>query len=234
MKGKTVLITGAGRGIGRATALRFARGGAQTVLVGRTAEALEETARQITAAGGAAFCVPADVSREADVQRAVRETLRRFGRIDVLVNNAGVAPLSPLAQMTTASFDELLAVNVRGVFLMCREVWPAMASAGGGVIINVSSRAARDPFPGFAAYGGTKAFVETFTTALAAEGAARGIRAFGVAPGAVATRMLLDLFPNYPRDKLLDPDEVAGLIEWLCDPRCAASSGQTLGLARDG
>lgn len=232
MGAKTILITGAGRGIGRATAVRFARGGANVVLMARSAGELEDAATAVHGAGGMALVARGDVANEADVERVVRAATDRFGRIDVLVNAAGVAPLSALPEMSAEAFDALVAVNVRGVFLMCRAVWAGMAGQGGGTIVNVSSRAAADPFPGFSAYGGTKAFVEVFTKAIAAEGRGVGIRVFAVAPGAVETVMLRGLFPDYPKEQTLAADEVAGVIEWLTDARCAECSGQTVSVVK--
>jgi len=229
---QTVLITGAGRGIGRASALRFAARGFSVVLTSRTTAELAETAQLLGGKADNCLAVTADVSAESDVQRLIASAKDRFGRIDILVNNAGIAPLSSVADMTTDVFDRLIGVNVRGVFLTCREVWPVMTAGGGGTIINVSSLSASSPFPGLSAYGGSKAFVETFTRGLADEGRDRNIRVFAVAPGAVGTRMLLDLFPDFPRDQMLDPDAVAGLIEWLCDPRCQACTGETFKISQ--
>lgn len=228
MKTITSIVTGAGRGIGRATAIRLGRSGGRVALVSRSACELQETALAVRDAGGEPLAIPADVAAETDVVRIIARTQERFGRIDVLVNNAGVAPLSPLPEMSVDSFDWLVAVNIRGVFLLCRAAWPIMASNGGGTIISISSVAARDPFPGFAAYGGTKAFVETFTRGMADEGRAVGIRAFAVAPGAVDTKMLRDLFPDFPAAQTLPADGVAALVESLATGSHPASSGETV------
>lgn len=230
MSTRTILITGAGRGIGRAAAIRFASGGGRVVLVARTESELLSTAAAIHRPDDT-LCVAADVSREEDAARIIAQAIDRFGRIDVLVNNAAVAPMSPIQRFPTADFDRMVAVNIRGVFLMCRGAWAALAERG-GVIVNLSSRGATDPFPGFSAYGGSKAFVETFTRALAAEGASRGIRVYAVAPGAVATTMLHSLFPKFPANKSLDPDEVAELIERLCGDAPAVDSGATVPIER--
>src|ERR1044071_4027982 len=152
MPNRTIFITGAGRGIGRATALRFAHARDNLVLMARTTAELNENAAFIQRAGGRALITAGDVSSEADVAAAVESARLNYGRIDVLVNAAGVAPLTPLAAMSTNTFDNLIAVNVRGVFLTCRAVWPIMQAAGGGTIINVSSLSARDPFPGLGVY----------------------------------------------------------------------------------
>ena len=229
---RTAFITGAGRGIGAAAAHRLARGGWRVVLLARSAAEIQNVAAGISQHGGAALELPGDVSDEQAVNAAVRAAVERFGGIDLLVNAAGTVHLGPVAEMSLQAFERVMAVNARGVFLTCRAVWPVMAARGGGVIVNVTSMAAGDPFTGLAAYGGSKAFVETLTRGLADEGRKLGIRAFAVAPGAVATRMLSETFPQFPRDEALSPDEVAGMIEWFCDARCSAASGQTLRIER--
>jgi NAD(P)-dependent dehydrogenase (short-subunit alcohol dehydrogenase family) len=228
LKGKTVIVTGAGRGIGRAIAKRLAAAGANLALASRTPEQLDETRRIIEQGGGTALARPADVSKAQEVERLIEETRTRFERIDILVNNAGTAPLATIDQMEPHVFDRIIATNVRAVYLCSRGVWRIMAEGGGGVIINISSVAADDPFPGFAAYGAAKAFVNSYTKALAAEGKSCGIRVYGVAPGAVETQMLRGTFPEFPADQTLEPDDVAALVETLLLPGCRHISGQTI------
>lgn len=228
LNGKTAIVTGAGRGIGRAIARRLAAAGANVVLAARSAEPLNESRRLITDSGGIAVAVPTDVSRADEVDRLIEETRSRFGGVDVLVNNAGTATLATIEQMEPPVFDAIIATNVRSVYLCSRAVWPLMVEAGGGVILNLSSVAADDPFPGFAAYGAAKAFVKTYTKALAAEGSEHGIRVHAIAPGAVDTPMLRGPFPDFPTDKTLLPDEVAALAELLLQPACRYVSGQTI------
>jgi NAD(P)-dependent dehydrogenase (short-subunit alcohol dehydrogenase family) len=228
LAGLAAIVTGAGRGIGRAIAIRLGSAGASVALCSRTAEQLDETRQLIEAQGGRALALPADVAKVEDVERLVAETRARFGRIDILVNNAGTASLATIDQMEPEVFDRIIATNVRAVYLCSRGVWPIMAADGGGVIINISSVAAYDPFPGFAAYGAAKAFVTTYTKALAAEGQACGIRVYGVAPGAVETQMLRGAFPDFPAEQTLEPDDVAALIETLLSPACRHISGQTI------
>lgn len=228
LKGKMAIVTGAGRGIGRAIARRLSVAGANVVLASRTTEQLEETQRLIDRAGGLALAVPADVTRAEDIERIVDSAMGTYSRIDILVNNAGTAPLAPITEMEPPAFDRILATNIRSVYLCSRAVWPIMADAGGGVIVNISSVAAFDPFPGFAAYGAAKAFVNTYTKALAQEGKPVGIRVYGVAPGAVDTHMLRGAFPDFPPEKMLQPDDVASLVETLLLPGCRHISGQTL------
>ncbi len=228
LAGLAAIVTGAGRGIGRAIAIRLGNAGASVALCSRTAEQLDQTRRLIEAQGGRALTLPADVSKLEDVERLVSETKARFGRIDILVNNAGTASLATVDQMEPEVFDRIIATNVRAVYLCSRGVWPIMTAAGAGMIINISSVAAYDPFPGFAPYGAAKAFVTTYTKALAAEGQAGGIRVYGVAPGAVETQMLRGPFPDYPAEQTLAPDEVAALVETLLSPACRHISGQII------
>jgi 3-oxoacyl-[acyl-carrier protein] reductase len=231
-KGRIAIVTGAGRGIGRAIARRLALAGAHVALAARTVAQLEETRRMIEQSGGTAIAVPTDVTKEDDVDRLVEESLGLSGRLEILVNNVGSAPVATIDKMEPELFDHIVASNIRTVYLCSRAVWPIMASGGGGAIVNISSIAANDPFPGFAAYGAAKAFVNTYTRALAAEGREAGIRVYGVAPGAVDTQMLRSAFPDYPADKTLNPDDVAVLVESLLSPAGRYISGETVTIRR--
>lgn len=228
LEGQTAIVTGAGRGIGRATAQRLSALGARVALAARNVEELNETRRLIAAAGGEAIAIPTDVSSESEVNALFAETLRRFGRIDILINNAGVAPSGTIESMDLKTFDAMVAVNIRGVHLCCRAAWPHMKAAGGGIIVNISSVAALDPFPGLGAYGATKSFVNLYTQALAAEGEPLGIRVHGIAPGAVDTRMLRGLYPDFPSDQALMPEDIAAAVERMLMPAAAALRGQTI------
>ncbi|TWT41748.1 putative oxidoreductase [Phycisphaerae bacterium RAS1] len=228
MPDKACIITGASRGIGLATALRLARGGYHVTLAARNPVELEAAARQVSAVGVGVEAVPVDVAEPPAAAELTAISLRRFGRIDVLINNAGYGLLAPIDQLAAAEFQKLLAVNVVSVFHLTQAVWPVMRDQRGGVIVNVSSIAAFDPFPGFAVYGACKAWVNTFTRAIAEEGKKLGIRVFAVAPGAVETQMLRSAFPSFPAEQTLDPDHVAATIEALVDERLAHCSGQTV------
>jgi 3-oxoacyl-[acyl-carrier protein] reductase len=228
LKGRTAIVTGAGRGIGRAIARRLSAAGADVAVAARTEDQLDQTRRLIERAGGNVLTLPSDMTKQEDVERLVEEVMERFGRIDILVNNAGVAPLALIDEMEPDVFDRLIATNIRSVYLCSRAVWRIMADAGGGVIVNISSVSAYDPFPGFAAYGAAKAFVNTYTSALSQEGKTCGIRVYGVAPGAVETDMLRGTFPDFPAEKTLEPDDVAQLVETLLTPAGRYISGQVI------
>ncbi|HKQ49271.1 MAG TPA: SDR family oxidoreductase [Phycisphaerae bacterium] len=228
IKARTAIVTGAGRGIGRAIAARLAASGANVAVVSRTLDQLNETTQLIARSGGQALAVVADLTKLDDVARLVDQTQSAFGDVDILVNCAGFAAVATIENMEPAVFDTLVATNTRAIFLCCREVWPIMAKTGSGAIVNISSVAAYDPFPGLGAYGATKAFVNAYTKALADEGKPLGIRVYGVAPGAVETDMLRGSFPDFPADQTLQPDEVAALVEMLLSPACTHVSGQTL------
>jgi len=232
LNGRTIIVTGAGRGIGRAIARRLGASRANVVAVARNERELDETRRMVERDGSRCLAVRADVARTDDVDRMVQETMRAFARIDGLVNNAGMAVLSPIDALEPEHFDALVASNIRSVFLCCRAVWQTMRESGGGMIVNVSSLAADDPFPGFAAYGATKAFVNTFSQALHAEGVPVGIRVYCVAPGAVETQMLRGPFPDYPAERTLEPDDVAALIEGLFAPAARHIGGQPIRIRR--
>jgi NAD(P)-dependent dehydrogenase (short-subunit alcohol dehydrogenase family) len=160
----------------------------------------------------------------------VRQVRERFGRIDALVNNAGVAPLIPFGEMTDAIWDEVIATNLTSTYRFTRAVWPAMVGQKSGVIVNVSSEASRDPFPGFTAYAAAKAGVNLFTKALATEGDAVGIRVHAVAPAGVETAMLRKLMTpdQLPSDQLLKPEDVAAAIRGCVCGDMASTSGETI------
>jgi len=130
--------------------------------------------------------------------------------------------------MSDDDFEQALRANIAGVFYMTRAAWPALRRQGSGTVVNISSLAAVDPFPGFAVYGACKAWVSLFTKAADDEGRPLGIRVFAIAPGAVETAMLRQNFPDIPAEQTLAPDEVAGMIEAVCEPRASHASGQTI------
>jgi NAD(P)-dependent dehydrogenase (short-subunit alcohol dehydrogenase family) len=223
-----VIVTGGGGGIGRACSVRFAEAGAQVIAASRSRDALVETRAIITKKRGRCDVETVDVSVAEQVDRLVSTVIDRYGRVDVLVNNAGIAPLGTVDAITPERFDELVAVNIAGVYYGCRAVFPIMRERGGGAIVNISSIASVDPFPGLAAYGASKAWVNAWTKGLANEGKAHGVRVFAVAPGAAETPMLRGAFPDYPEDQALDPSDVAELVFAMCQPACRHVTGQTV------
>lgn len=234
MTDKVVVVTGGGRGIGRAICRRFAEDGASVVAAARSLDELRETQAVVERAGGRAHLQQTDLSVPAEIEALVDSTVRQFGRIDVLVNCAGVAPLANLEELEPTLFQSILSVNVVAVYHACRRVWPVMKGQGGGCIVNLSSIASVDPFPGFAAYGASKAWVNGWTKALAQEGRPHGIRVYGVAPGAVETRMLRDAFPTFPENQTLQPSDVADVVHALTQPACRYATGETVFVRRSG
>lgn len=233
MDRQVVVVTGAGRGIGRAICQRFAGARAQCVAASRNVEELAETKRLIESAGGVCHVQPTDVVKWEDAQTLIGVAADKFGQVSVVVNAAGVAPLVSVDELDTKVFDTILAVNVRGTFNVCRAVWPVMKRQSGGIIINISSIAATSPFPGLEAYGASKAWVNAWTAAIAAAGRQDGIRAYALGPGAVNTRMLRDIFPDYPEDQMLSPAEVADAVHALTLEPFRHSSGQIVYVRKD-
>lgn len=228
MNDSVVVVTGGGRGIGRAVCERFAVDGAWIVAASRSADELEATSEAVERAGGRCHAEQTDVSRPDEIDRLISSTIGRFERVDVLVNNAGVAEICGIEELAPSAFERILAVNVEAVYRACRAVWPIMRAQKGGVIVNVSSVASVDPFPGFAAYGASKAWVNAWTKALADEGRQVGIRVFAVAPGAVETQMLRNALPDFPADQALQPADIADVVHALAQPACRYATGQTV------
>ena len=190
LKDKVALITGGGRGIGKAVALAYGREGAKLAICARTGSELEETAKEIRALGADCLAVVCDVSLEESVAKTAQEVQEKFGRIDVLINNAGVMTRpTPLAELEVRKWDYTISVNLRGPFLMTRALLPLMMRQKSGSIINVSSSIGRGAYANFAAYAASKWGIEGLTQTLAAEMSPHNIRVNSVEPGYVATKL---------------------------------------------
>lgn len=207
---KTVVITGAGRGIGRATARAFAAEGATVVVASRTAAELQSLVAEIAAAGGRAVAVPCDISAEPDVVRLMEQASALHGRIDVLVCAAGVAAIAPFEQLALADWERTLQVGLTGMFLGCKHASPKMAA--GGLIVALGSIAGRAGFPHWSAYSAAKFGLIGFTQAIREELRPRGIRVTTIIAAAVDTP-LWDAVPGeWNRANMLQPAEVAQTI----------------------
>jgi NAD(P)-dependent dehydrogenase (short-subunit alcohol dehydrogenase family) len=230
MSTPVALITGAGRGIGRATAIELSRHGYQLALISRTPSELDETARL---AGGGEV-IAQDVSAPGAAARLVASVVERFGRIDAVVHCAGVAPARSIAEMSDEEWRLVIDTNLSAAFYLCRAVWRLFERQEGGVIVNVSSAAARDPFPGFAAYGAAKAAINVFGLSAAREGAPAGIRVHTIAPGAVETKMLRGLFSTeaVPKEMALQPEDVARVIVQCVRGDLRYTSGEVIYLQK--
>lgn len=220
---QVALVTGAGRGIGRATALELARQGFCVALVSRTEAELRDVEREILQQKGEAWVILGDVSEEADVTRIFEEAERGLGPVTHLVNNAGAFESALVEAMSVETWDRTQAVNLRGPFLMSREFFRrSIARKEKGCIVNVSSLSgirSVEKFPGFSAYIASKFGLVGLTESLAAEGKPHGIRANCVAPGAVDTEMLRKAAPHLKLK--LEPEEIARTIAYLCNDETA-------------
>ena len=190
LKDKVALITGAGRGIGRAIAIAYAREGAQLALAARSLDELEETAQAAESLGAATCVIGVDVTNRAAVDEMARRSLARFGRLDILVNNAGiVGPVGALEDNDVESWIRTIQVNLVGTYLCCRAVIPALAAAGGGKIINLSGSGSTSAPYHLSAYGSSKAAIIRLTEILSLELADKNIQVNALGPGSIHTRM---------------------------------------------
>jgi len=236
-EGKNVIVTGAGQGIGRAIANRFASEGADVMLIGRRPEPLAETAAAIDAAGGNSWTELTDVSRSDDVARAVSAAKRRWGRIDVLVNNAGIAEEKPFLEIEDAGWDAVIGTNLRGAFLMARAVAREQAQTGGGSIVHIASIDASGGDGPYASYNASKAGLLGLSRTMALELGPLGIRVNCVSPGFTHTEMtevgvppgtmdyLLNRFERVPMRRLVRPSEIAAACAFLASDDASAITG---------
>ena len=249
LKGQVAIVTGGGRGIGRAMARKFAAEGAVLVIAARTPSEIAEAAHEIQSGGGRATAVAADVAREADCEKIVQAAREAFGAVHILVNNAGIyGPVQPAEKITPREWDEAIAVNLRSAFLLSRLVLPEMYARGSGCILNISSGAAKAAFQWNSPYAASKAALLGLTRTLAAEGARRGVRVNAICPGpvpetkmsqelrqglanlsgsddaAILQRMSLATLLGRPQTA----EEIASAALFLVSDQAAAITGQTL------
>ncbi len=231
IQNRVVVVTGAGRGVGRATALLFAQQGARVALMSRTTRQLDEVVAEITAMGGEAVAFAGDVAREEDVLALFELVRTRYGHVDILVNCAAIVAVKPFAEMDTATWDEVIAINLRGTFLCCREAFRSMTEQKQGVILTISSLSGVkgvEKFPGLSAYNVSKAGIASLTEILAVEGKPHNIRVSAVSPGAIDTEMLRQANPQLKAG--MTPDELAEILLFLADDSGRMFSGSNIEL----
>ena len=235
LKGKTVLITGASRGIGASAARQFAEAGANLVLLARTRPTIEEIAREI---GSPALAISADVSRWGDMEAAVEKAVSHFGQVDILINNAAVIePIAPIERTDPEAWSRAIDINLKGVYYGIRAVLPRMIVSGGGTIITISSGAAHTPLEGWSAYCSSKAGAAMLTACTDREGRGRGLRVMGLSPGTVATDMQQKIRKSgiNPVSRLdwsehIPPEWPARALLWMCTPDADEFIGQEISL----
>ena len=233
LDGKVALVTGGSRGIGRAVAATYVRAGARVYICGRNKEDLDTALRELQASGGEVDGETADVGSVEDVKRVVRSASRRFGTIDVLVNNASiVGPRVTMVEYPDPAWEEVLRINLSGVFFLCREVLPLMLAKRSGSIINVTSGVGRQGKARWGAYAVSKAGLECLTQVLADEVKDSGIRVNAVNPAATRTAMRAHAYPEEDPQTLPEPEAIVGIFLYLAAEASVAVSGQSLD-ARD-
>jgi len=235
--GKVALITGGNAGIGRAAAIEFAKKGAKVVVSGRREKEGHEVIAEIKALGGEAIFVKTDVSKASDVKAMIEQTLAKFARLDFAFNNAGVEQmLTPLPEQTEEAYDQIMDINVKGVWLSLKHEIPAMLKTGGGAIVNNSSVAGLIGAATVPIYVASKHAVNGLTKSVALEYAKQNVRVNAVAPGAIETRMYRDfaVTPEVrqmlegPMGRIGQPEEIASAVAWLCSDGASFITGQIL------
>ena len=223
LDGKVALVTGGGRGIGRAIALALSGEGCDVAIASRTLSEVQSVAREI-GKSVRAMAIQADVSEPEDVNRMVEDAVRTFGRIDVFVNNAGVAIFKPISELTLEDWDRTMSVNLRGAFLCTQKVAEVMIKQKSGSIITICSSASKKAYPNQAAYVASKHGLLGLTKGLNLELKPYGIRVHAICPGGVDTRLTADARPGTDRSDWMHPDDIAHVVLMLL----AQSEGATI------
>jgi 2-hydroxycyclohexanecarboxyl-CoA dehydrogenase len=245
LSGHTALVTGGARGIGRAIALRLAREGAQVAVLDLLGDAARGVAAEVDALGVKALALTADLTRRADVERAVSETLAQWGQLDIVVNNAGWDKLEMFLDSDEETWERILAVNFKSVLYVCKAALPSMVARGSGRVVNIASDAGRVGSSGEAVYAGTKGAIIAFSKTLAREMARHRITVNVVCPGLTETPLLAGIRAQSPKtEKVIDavtraiplgrvgtPDDVAEAVLYFASPAAAYVTGQTLSVS---
>ncbi len=213
--GKVAIVTGASRGIGRAISLALAGEGAAVVLAARSIEKLEQTAEQVSKAGGQAEIVVTELTEEDSIKNLVKATAEKFGRLDILVNNAGVTHSAPLAETATEDWERCMQVNARAPFILCREALGLLSKAEAGCIINIASVVGVKGYPLQSAYTSSKHALRGMTISLSEELRGSNVRVHLLCPGGVDTDMVGNVRPDIKKEDLIGPDEIAELVLYL-------------------
>ena len=235
LDGKTMMVTGASRGIGAAAARVFAEAGANVCLLARSREEIADIAGEI---GKSALAIPCDVSRYWEMEAAVRASIDTFGRLDILINNAGVIdPIANLSEADPDAWGQLIDINVKGVFHGMRAALPSMITQGAGTILTISSGAAHNALEGWSAYCTSKAGAAMLTRAAHVEAAGHGIRARGLSPGTVATQMQREIkdsgvnpVSQLDWDAHIPPEWPAKTLLWMCGADADEFLGEEISL----
>jgi NAD(P)-dependent dehydrogenase (short-subunit alcohol dehydrogenase family) len=240
LDGRVAIVTGASRGIGRAIAVAYAEAGAQVVVTSRNLDACAAVVREIAAAGGSALAVACDIGDRSSHGRLLDATVARFGRLDVLVNNAGILRPHHTVKVTEAELDELLSVNLKGPLFLSVAALEHLAADGGGSIVNIGALGATQPMEGIGAYCAVKAAMANWSTTMAREWAARGVRVNVLVPGSVATELILPTDPErrarFVEDmqaqnlfgRLAEPDDLVGAALFLAGDASGYMTGRSL------
>ncbi|MGQ9858228.1 MAG: SDR family NAD(P)-dependent oxidoreductase [Thermodesulfobacteriota bacterium] len=238
LSGKVAIVTGGGKGIGRAIALGLAGSGAKVMIAARTQSEIEAVAAEIRAGGGEAASMVTDVSVAQQVEALVRATLEIFGRIDILVNNAARSFLRPLLDLREDGFDKIFDTNVKGTFLLSREVAKVMKERGGGRILNITTVGAVRGGVMMGVYHASKAAVKMLTMCMAAEWAPYNISVNAVGPGLTRTHFSQPIWSNpeverqivqrIPKGRLAEPEDIVGAVLFLCSDSAGFITGQSL------
>jgi len=215
LAGKVAIVTGASRGIGRAISVALAREAATVVLAARSIQKLQETADQVTKAGGKADIVVTELTEEESIKSLVKVTNEKFSRLDILVNNAGVTHSARLEETATEDWQRCMQINARAPFILCREALPLLKKAAAGYIINIASVVGVKGYPLQSAYTSSKHALRGMTISLAEELRGSNIRVHLLCPGGVDTDLVQKVRPDIKRDELMQPEEIAELVVYL-------------------